>query len=384
MTARRAILALVTAATLAAAGCGDDAGDGAEVDIAGLFTLSGETADVQSTRGARLAVAEINRAGGVTIDGDRRRLRLRIADDRAEPQVAVARANELLSRPGVAALVGPSKSVVAVPVGAVAERAGIAMITPASTSPATTRDRRFVFRTTFTDDVQGEVAAQFARRRLRARTAAVMYEATSPYNSGLARSFRREFRKRGGRIAGVASYTVDEEDHARGMDRLAAARPDVLYLPNAAPDVELQARRARRVGLDGTLLGGDAWDVSRLRDLPLFEGSYATTLWSADTRDAAGRAFVRTFRQAYGTPPSAYAASSYDAVRLIADALTRAGTATPSAVRDELDAVTVHDGAVGRLIFGDDGDPQTGAVVLRLGDGRAEASWRVPAASPGA
>lgn len=381
MTTCRGLLGLLTAVALAAAGCGDD--DAPEIDIAALFTLAGETADVQSTRGARLAVAEVNRTGGVMIDGDRRRLRLRITDDEAEPQVAVARANELLSRPGVAALVGPSKSVVAVPVGAVAERAGIPMITPASTSPATTRNRRFVFRTTFTDDVQGAVAARFARERLRARTAAVMYEATSPYNSGLARSFRREFRKRGGRVVGVSTYTVDEEDHARGMDRLAAARPDVLYLPNAAPDVELQARRARRAGLDGTLLGGDAWDVSRLRDLPLFDGSYATTLWSSDTRDASARAFVRTYQQVYGTPPSAYAASSYDAVRLIAGALQRAGSVTPGAVRDELDAVTVHDGAVGRLVFGDGGDPQTGAVVLRLGDGRAKASWRLPAASPG-
>lgn len=383
MTAPRSITAVLAGVALAAAGCGGDSSDGDEVHIAGMFTLSGETADVQSARGARLAVAEINRAGGVMIDGDRRRLRLRLTDDRAEPQVAVARANELLSRPGVAALVGPSKSVVAVPVGAVAERAGIPMITPASTSPATTRDRRFVFRTTFTDDVQGAVAAQFARQRLRARTAAVMYEATSPYNSGLATSFRQEFLARGGKIVGVAAYTVDEEDHARGMDRLAAARPDVLYLPNAAPDVELQARRARRVGLAGTLLGGDAWDVSRLRDLPLFDGSYATTLWSADTRDASARAFVQTFQRAYGTLPSAYAASSYDAVRLIAGALRRAGSVTPSAIRDELDAVTVHDGAVGRLVFGDGGDPETGAVVLRLGDGRAKASWRLPAASPG-
>ncbi len=380
MTTRAALAATLGVLALIAAGCGsDDRTPSGDIEIAGMFTLSGEGQDVQSTRGVRLAVQEINRRGGVQLADGRRPLRLRITDDRADPQTGVARANEILSAQNVVALVGPSKSVVAVPVGAVAERAGVPMITPASTSPATTRHRRFVFRTTFTDDVQGAVAARFARVRLRARTAAVLYEATSPYNSGLAAAFEGAFRARGGRIVGSAPYTIDEGDHTRGLPRLAAAGPDILYLPNASPDVEVQARRARRLGMRATLIGGDAWDINRIRELPAFQGSYATTLWSADH----GGRFVRAFRRAYGTLPNAYAASAYDAVYLIAGALGRARVASPGAVRDELDRVRTHAGAVGRLVFGDGGDPQTGAVVLAIRDGRATTSWRLTAASPG-
>lgn len=383
MSMRVCVTTLGALLTLGAGGCGGEP-SGDTVEIAAMFTLSGDTRDVQSTRGARLAVDEINARGGVRVGGRRLRVRLHFVDDRSEPQVAVARANEVVNRDRVVALLGPSKSVVAVPVGAVAERAGVPMITPASTSPATTRGRRFVFRTTFTDNVQGAVAARFAREELRARTAAVLYEATSPYNSGLAEAFQQAFRAQGGTVVRELRYTVDQDDPTRGLARLRARAPDVLYLPNAAPDVELQGRRTRRLGLKAILLGGDAWDINRLRDVPAFDGSYATTLWSADTKRPRPRAFVRSFIRTYGSPPTAYAASSYDAVQLITAALQRAGVADTQAVRAELDAVDVHEGAVGRLRFGETGDPQTGAVVLAIRGGRTSSTWELPsAADPG-
>ncbi|MBJ7331180.1 MAG: ABC transporter substrate-binding protein [Solirubrobacteraceae bacterium] len=369
---------MMTLAAMTLPGCGGDPAAPDPIVLTGMFTLSGDNEDIQSRRATRLAIRDINAGGGIRIAGGRRPLRVAFVDDRADPQVGVQRANEILSRPETIALLGPGKSQVAVPVGAVAERSGIPMISPTSTNPATTRGRRFVFRTTFTDDVQGAIAARFARSRLHASTAAIAYEATSLYSAGLARSFRREFAGTGGRVVS-ASYTVDQGDHTAPIERLARHRPDVLYLPNASPDVEWQAERARRRGLDATLLGGDAWNLNRYREIPGFDGSYATGLWFPDSRSARSRRFTSAFQTAYGIPPTGNGAAAYDAVHLLARAITAAGTTEPEAIRDALDAITVYDGVAGRFVYARGGDPRTGAVVVRIKAGGAAVAARYPA-----
>lgn len=210
--------AAVVAAAVVLAGCGDggeSTRQGPPVRVGAIFTTTGEVADTNALRGIRLAVREINARGGVETGDVRRRIELVLTPDENRPPVAVARGNQLVNQRRVVALLGPNKSLLAIPVGRIAERARIPMITPGSTNPETTRGKRFVFRTVFIDDFQGDVAARFARVRLGARRAAVLYDVASPYNRGLAEAFRAAFEREGGDLTAFVPYTTDEPERRR-------------------------------------------------------------------------------------------------------------------------------------------------------------------------
>lgn len=360
------------------AGCGDDNSEsGPPIRVGGIFTLQGDLKDSTALDGLRLAMREVNAEGGVDVDGTRRELQLILEDDEFEPSIAVARANELINQRGIVALLGPVKSTLAIPVGAVAERGRVPMITSGSTNPATTAGRRYVFRTIFTDDFQGAVAADFARENLGAGTAAVHYEASSPYSSVLADAFTTAFEDREGRVVATTTYTADAPDTTKGLERLATKDFDVLYLPNTNVDTGKQGRRAHRLGIDATLLGGDSWSIDTYSKSVAFQDSYATAFWAPELTNARSQGFVDAFTRAYDRTPGAYEAAAYDSVGLLTRAIEDAGSTDPTAIRNALDATVRYDGVSGTLLYGKGGDPRTDAVVLRASDGEAKLDTEV-------
>lgn len=388
----RAALALAATAVLASgSGCGGDEPDRSPIPVGGIFTLEGPARDDSTLKGLRMALDRVNRGGGVEVGGVRRRLALVTLDDQAAPPSAVSAANELVNQRNVVALLGPVKSTLAIPVGAVAERGRVPMITSGSTNPATTRDRRFVFRTIVTDDFQGAVAASFARTAIGARRAALFYDASSPYSTGIAGSFRSGFERRRGSISATGTYTPDQRSRTRGLRRIARTPTDVLYLPNPASDAAAQGRAARRLGMEAILLGGDTWAEQDFLSSRPFRGSFHTAQWSPDLDDARSRRFVAAYRRRTGETPSQYAATAYDAVGLLARAITLAGRAEPEAIQQALAGITAYTGVSGALRYRGSGDPTTGAVVIRgtAGGSRLVAQLRPesidtePAPAPG-
>lgn len=355
---------------LAATACGSRPAPTPEVAIGVLASLTGARVRIsgESTRdGAELAAREINDAGGVDIGGVRHRVRIVFADVGEATDQATSAAQTLLTRPEIVALVGPQYSRNALPVAALAENAHVPMITPMASQPAVTAGRRWVFRIAFTDDAQAAALARWARNGLHAGRAAMLYEESAAYSRGIAEGFAAAFGAAGGRVVARETYTRDNaDDFAAAMRRLRAARPDVLLLPNELPDDTLQLRQAGDAGLRAPVLLPDVVDPGIMSAIPTPGGVYTTHHWYAEGTAPETRAFVARFDRVMHHPPNATAASTYDAVHLLADALHRAGSTAPDALRDAIAATTGFRGATGPLDFHGRQDPPKAAVVLRL------------------
>jgi branched-chain amino acid transport system substrate-binding protein len=119
--------------------------------ITGALTWYGE----QLQRGAELAVADLNAAGGVLSQ----HVRLITADDFCDPEQAIAAAQKLVSD-GVIFVVGHYCSGSSIPASEIYEAAGVLMISPASSNPALTDLGRVnVFRVMHRDDAAGILVA---------------------------------------------------------------------------------------------------------------------------------------------------------------------------------------------------------------------------------
>ncbi len=170
------------------------------------------------------------------------------------------------------------------------------------------------------------------------------------------------------------SYTQGDADFKGQLSSIRSAEPDVIYIPGYYGDVALIAKQARALGLAQPLLGGDGWDAPELWQLggDALNGSYISTHYSVDDPSPAIQAFVEGYKQRYGNLlPDAHAALAYDAMRILFDAINRAGTDDSVKLREALAETKNFGGVTGMISMDADRNAVKPAVVLKLQDVRS-------------
>jgi branched-chain amino acid transport system substrate-binding protein len=322
---------------------------------------------------AEMAVAEINKAGGVKVVGKAHELRLVIEDSKGTAAEAGEALKRLASEDKVYAIVGPNASVGAIPAAQEAEDGKIPMITPWSTNPLTTAGKRWVFRACFTDAFEGHVLARFATGYLHAAKAAVLYDPGSQAPKSQAELFRKDFEEAGGKVVAFETYKTGDKDFSAPLTRIAAAAPDLIFLPSYYNEVPLQLRQARKLGIKVPFLGSDNWSSPELVKLAGGDAAGATFCnhYAPDVPVDAVAHFVTPYRNKYGQTPDDVAALTYDSFKLLAKALAGASGLDREAIREALSKIREFEGVTGKMTFKEgSGDPVKSAVMMRVEEGK--------------
>lgn len=344
--------------------------DRTPIKIGFFGDLSGPTFNFgQSAKnGVLMAATQINQAGGI----DGRQIDVVIEDDHGSPELAAELAGKLINQDHVISIIAAGTSGNSRAAAPKAQAAHIPMISPSSTDPAVTQVGEYIFRACFVDAFQGEVMARFAAQTLGAKTAAILFDFNSPYGRGLTDFFELSFAKLGGHIVTKQSYTQSDVDFTGQLSTIQANEPDVIYIPGYYNDVAVIAKQARSIGLKQPLLGGDGWDAPELWPLAgdALNISYISTHYSMDDPSPAIQAFVQEYKQRYGNlAPDAHAALAYDATRVLANAIERAGSIEGNKIRNALAETRDFAGVTGVISMDADRNAVKPAVVLKLEDG---------------
>lgn len=300
-----------------------------------------------SRRGAELAAKEINASGGI----NGMPLELLIRDNKRTPEHGIAVAEEFILHDNVHALVGPEFSTIAVQVGPVAQRYGVPMMTTAATNPAVTGAGDYVFMAAFTDSFQGKVMARLAYEDFESRTAAILNIADDVYSAGLADTFAHAFTHHGGEVVLRDSYPVDALEFGEQLAKVAAAMPDVVFVPGFTPDSPLIVKQGTELGIDTIWLGADGWDLPDLLETGgvALNGTYFSSYFSnvapAHELPIESQQFTASYHAEYGEHPNGLAALAYDAIYLVAQAMQRAGNLDKAAIRAQIAETYNYSGA---------------------------------------
>jgi len=362
-------------ASLAGCGGGGKSGEGAQAPasdtilIGHFASMTGSEATFgQSTdRGVRLAIKEVNAAGGVK----GKQITLKTYDDQGKGQEAGTAVTRLITSDHVVAVLGEVASSLSLVGGRVAQQYGVPMITPSSTNPAVTQIGDMVFRVCFLDPFQGWVAAKFARENLKAAKAAILYDQGQAYSKGLMDAFDKAFKEMGGTITTVQAYTGGDQDFSAQLTTMRQTNPDVIFVPGYYTDAGNIAIQVRKLGLTAPLLGGDGWDSVKLAEIggSSIEGSYFTNHYSHENPAPEVQNFVTKYKADFGEIPDGLAAMGYDAARLLFDAMNRAPSLGGKDLAAAIAATKNFAGVTGKITIDANRDAQKAAVVLQMKNG---------------
>ena len=343
------------------------------IKIAILAPLSGSnpTFGVSTRDGALLAIKQWNAKGGVL----GKKLEADVADSQCSADPARNAANKVIDQDKVHYIVGEVCSSASIPVSEIAEAKHVVQISPTSTNPQVTLStdgkstKLYVFRACFIDPFQGTVMANFAISK-GYKTAFVMSDQSNDYVKGLAQFFVAAFEKAGGQVVGQENYNgKTDTDFSAILAKVSAAKPDVLYLPDYYPIVNLVGKQAKEKGITAVMMGGDGWDSSDLDVTAADGGFYSNHYDASDTRPIV-QAWLKDYAAEYsGKVPDALATLAYDATNLLLTSIQSAGVDDPAKVKDTMAAIK-FEAVSGTITFDAQHDPIKSAVVIGVKDGK--------------
>lgn len=290
------------------------------VGISGPFTGQMASFGEQFRKGAEMAAADINAAGGIA----GQKLVLEMADDACDPKQAVAAANQLVAK-GVNAVVGHFCSGSSIPASDIYAEEQIIQISPGSSNPLyTERDLPTTFRVCGRDDQQGQTATDYITRHYAGKNVAIVHD-KSAYGKGLADEVQKLLLAKDIKPVMYEAITPGEKDYSALVSRMKAAKVDILYFGGYHQEAGLIVRQSRAQGLKAPLMSGDSLMTSEFWAITGKDGNGTLMTFSPDPRQSeSAKAVVAKFKK-QGFEPEGYTLYTYAAVQVLADAFTKAG-----------------------------------------------------------
>jgi len=297
-------------------------------------------------------------------------------DDQALPSSGQQNATKLVANKAVLGAVGPLNSSVAESMQKVFDDAKLVEVSPANTNPALTQGQNWnggtkarpfqsYFRTATTDAIQGPFAAQYLFNEAGKKKVFVIDDKKT-YGAGLAATFKAEFTKLGGSVAGEEHINPDTKDFAAVVTKVKSSGADVVYYGGEYPQAGPLSKQIKAGGVNIPLVGGDGIYDPKFIELggPQSAGDMATSVGAPVETLPSAKEFVANYQAAgYTEPYAAYGGYSYDSAWAIIEAVKKVvednGGKLPADARAKVAAATQNvsfDGVTGKVSFDEFGD----------------------------
>ncbi|MCI6319850.1 MAG: ABC transporter substrate-binding protein [Clostridiales bacterium] len=365
------LLTLLMALTLVACGnksSGSEAANPAEtpaasgdtIKIGYVSDLTGATAlwGTAGQYGAELAIKEINDAGGVL---DSKMLELVPMDGKGEAADSVSAFKNLVEVHHIVASVGTNFSSCNIPMASVADEVKVPILGTAASNELVTVDENgnlhpYSFRMCFIDSYLGTVVGNYAYDTLGVKSAALFTVAGNTNSESVGQFIKDAFTAKGGTIVADEQCQEGDVDFRAQLANIGSANPEIVFvIMNDYAKIATFAKQAREMGIDCVMMGHDGWDSAQLAKEAegALEGCLYVSRIGFSTPEA--RAFGERVVKEYNTSMEAECLFGHDGVMWVADAIERAGSADPVAIRDALEQTDVFEGLIGTLVM----DPAT-------------------------
>lgn len=306
-----------------------------------------------------------------------------IYDDRSDKTEAVNAMSRLVQSDKVVGVVGTLFSGLCIAAGDINEVAKVPAISPTSTNPLSTKDRKYYYRACAMDDDKSRVSVDFAVKTLHAKTGATIFDMTNEANINGAAMIKVRWAQLGmdAKALTELTYRGGDTDFSALMSALARTKPDVVFWPGQVGGFVNATQQAHAVGYYPKWVGNEAFDVPELVGLGKqdVEGVYFVTHYHPKmTENAVSKQFNAAMLKEYGRLPGAFEATAADSYFMLLEAITRAGSTNGEAMTRELEGLKDFKGVTGPITMGPTHNPAKALVMLQVKDGKIDYLMTIP------
>ena len=347
------VSAMVTGCATASTKTAETSASGGEtIKIGYIGALSGDTAlwGQAGLNGMLLKAKEVNANGGVL----GKQIEVIGLDGKGEAADSLSAYKKLVDEYGVSAVVGTNFSSCNIPIAEASDDLKVPVVATAASNELVTVDASgnlhpYSFRLCYIDSFQGEILGRIATEKYDFKTAAVIVDASDSYSTSLSDFFIKSFEENGGKIVSEEKAQGGDSDFRAQLTKIAATKPDVVFIPWIYQNVALIAKQARELGIDAPLLGADGWDSAELAGLAegALENSFYVSRIGFNSAEAA--AYGEKYKAEYSIDLEAECLFGNDGLEWILDAIERAGSADSAAIRDQLENTPSFTGLLGEM-----------------------------------
>ncbi len=364
------MLALVMMACMVA--CGGAQGDNSDdvIKIGGIGPLTGSYANYGTSvrNGAKIAVDEINAAGGI----DGKQIELLFEDSQADPESAVSAFGKLMDD-GMDVSLGGVFSGETASITAAAVSDDVLLLTPSGSADKAIEGNDKAFRVCFYDSYQGAAAANYIKDNEMATEVGVLYESDYDYSVGLYEAFVAECEKLDLSIVETQTFTTTTNtDFSTQIDALVSSGVKLVFMPIYAEEASTFLTQAKgKFASDVYFFGADGLDgiLGKVEQDPsIADNVLMLTPFAADSEEANVKAFVEAYKKAYNATPDQFAADGYDAIYIIKAAIEAAGSTSGEELAKAMTTLE-YTGVTGTMTWGEDGNTVKNASAILYKDG---------------
>ena len=352
--------------------------DGIRVGI--ITSLTGAEARFGQAQkyGYEMALEEINSRGVLG-----KNVELFYQDDTSKPEVASLTVEKLADRSDIVAIFGAYSSAATFPAAAVADRYHIPMLCPSATTDEITRQGyEWVFRVCASASDYGRTLVEFLTKVADARRLAVVYENTQ-FGSSVARAALEQAPRAGIEIVAYEAYDQGGTDFTPLLTRVKSVSPDAVLFVSYLADATLLMRQSKEIDLNPKVFTAGGAGFS----LPDFlkgagdtaEYTVSVTQWTPDAKWTGSREWAEQFRARTGYEPSYHSVQAYISLKILADAIERAGSTERTAVRDAIRTSRL-DSIFGPIHFNEVGQNEHPVAITQVLNGKFTTIWPESAA----
>ncbi len=358
------VMILVAGLALTATGCGGNQKVvvGAVLPLSGEFALYGEPI----RKGIELAFEEIQARQAYPFALD-----LQVEDSQGDPDRAVELLGKLFDA-GAPAVIGGVTTQEALAMVEVADKHDRVLLSPSASSPRLSGISTNFFRVFPSDFLEGTKMGHFATQTLNVKTV-VIAAAESQYAKGIQQVFKAEAERDGAKVLDVVEYPRNTSDLGGVVDRVMTLSPDAVYLADYADGLVALIEGLHERGFKGYILTTSSIatpDTIEKAGAAAEGVMFTQSNYDVTSDDPLIQGFVKAFKAKYDKVPDLYAAHGYDAMRVYAEALKKAGSARPNEFWQGMRGISNFPGVTGPIQFDEQGNVQKfpRVYVIRNGE----------------
>ncbi len=301
--------------------CSCETGDQVRIAVAGPFTGSAAAFGEMIKRGASLKAKEINEAGGI----NGMELILDFENDTGKEKEAIQVATRISTDQRILAVVGHFNSACSLRGKTIYGRKGIVALSPGSTNVTVCEGSDWMFRNLYRDDFQAAFIANFIKNKMSDVMSVAVFYDNDAYGKGLADAFLAEAEVIGLNVVATEAYDRDNTDFKAQLTSIKAKKPDIIFISGLYSQAGLIVKQARESGITARFFGADGVDSPDFLEIAgdAAEGTLLTTPFTFGAGGEKALKVADAFKTQYNVSPDTWAALSYDAVGMIAEAIEK-------------------------------------------------------------